>query len=109
MIVCAAVIGQQVCLGQEVMLPSKACDDMSWTTMQNQPLYLRTFVPTEDEVKFHYIVHCSLDAVEEKGRGSVRATADKRLPDHAFRGARSIEPAYSHIAMSPSTSSMQSF
>jgi hypothetical protein len=34
---------------------------------QNNPLFLRTYVPTEDEVKFHCIVHCSLDAVEEKG------------------------------------------
>lgn len=46
MIVCAAVVGQQ-----------------------NQPLYLRTFPAAEGEalLKFHYIVHCSLDAVEEKG------------------------------------------
>lgn len=43
MIVCAAVVGAQ-----------------------NNPLFLRTYVPTEDEVKFHCIVHCSLDAVEEK-------------------------------------------
>lgn len=46
MIVCAALIGQQ-----------------------NQPLYLRAF-PTAAEgeqlVKLHYIVHCSLDAIEEK-------------------------------------------
>jgi hypothetical protein len=34
--------------------------------MQNNPLYLRTF-PDEEHLKFHYIVHCSLDAVEEKG------------------------------------------
>lgn len=45
MIVCAAVVGQQ-----------------------NAPLYLRTFLPGSDDhtLKFHYIVHCSLDAVEEK-------------------------------------------
>lgn len=47
MIVCAAVIGQQ-----------------------NNPLYLETFQQTgagsEGALRFHYIVHCSLDAVEEK-------------------------------------------
>eukprot|EP00197_Chlamydomonas_leiostraca_P002991 CAMPEP_0202867400 /NCGR_PEP_ID=MMETSP1391-20130828/9359_1 /ASSEMBLY_ACC=CAM_ASM_000867 /TAXON_ID=1034604 /ORGANISM="Chlamydomonas leiostraca, Strain SAG 11-49" /LENGTH=189 /DNA_ID=CAMNT_0049547443 /DNA_START=71 /DNA_END=637 /DNA_ORIENTATION=- len=44
-IVCAAVVGQQ-----------------------NQPLYLKTYPAAEGEqlLKFHYIVHCSLDAVEEK-------------------------------------------
>ncbi|KAI8467649.1 MAG: Sedlin [Monoraphidium minutum] len=43
MIVCAAVVGPQ-----------------------NNPLFLATYVPTDDEAKFHCIVHCSLDAVEEK-------------------------------------------
>lgn len=43
MIVCAAVVGPQ-----------------------NNPLFLKTYVPTDDEAKFHCIVHCSLDAVEEK-------------------------------------------
>jgi hypothetical protein len=42
-IVCAAVIGQQ-----------------------NNPLYIKTLSPVDDEVKFHYMVHASLDAVEEK-------------------------------------------
>ncbi|WIA29640.1 hypothetical protein OEZ86_012127 [Tetradesmus obliquus] len=43
MIVCAAVVGQQ-----------------------NNPLFIRLFAPSDDEVKFHYMVHASLDAVEEK-------------------------------------------
>ncbi|KIY97577.1 Trafficking protein particle complex subunit 2-like protein [Monoraphidium neglectum] len=43
MIVCAAVVGPQ-----------------------NNPLFLETYVPADDEAKFHCIVHCSLDAVEEK-------------------------------------------
>jgi hypothetical protein len=42
-IVCAAVVGQQ-----------------------NNPLYIKTLSPVDDEVKFHYMVHASLDAVEEK-------------------------------------------
>uniref|UniRef100_A0A061QM00 Trafficking protein particle complex subunit 2-like protein n=1 Tax=Tetraselmis sp. GSL018 TaxID=582737 RepID=A0A061QM00_9CHLO len=34
----------------------------------NNPLYLQTFPSGTDEeqLKFHYIVHCSLDAIEEK-------------------------------------------
>ncbi|CAD7698312.1 unnamed protein product [Ostreobium quekettii] len=45
MIVCAAVIGQA-----------------------NNPLYIRCFLDesSESALKFHYIVHCSLDAIEEK-------------------------------------------
>ncbi len=35
---------------------------------QNNPLYLETFQQGsgDDALRFHYIVHCSLDAVEEK-------------------------------------------
>lgn len=38
--------------------------------MQNKPLYLEAFQGSsseEDTLKFHYVVHCALDAVEEKG------------------------------------------
>ena len=36
---------------------------------QNNPLYLRSMEPATDDqyIKLHYTVHCSLDAVEEKG------------------------------------------
>jgi hypothetical protein len=46
--------------------------------VQNNPLFLETYVPADDEAKFHCIVHCSLDAVEEKGAqglGARRRTA----------------------------------
>ncbi|GFR41299.1 hypothetical protein Agub_g1975 [Astrephomene gubernaculifera] len=35
---------------------------------QNNPLYLRSMDPASDEqyLKLHYVVHCALDAVEEK-------------------------------------------
>lgn len=40
--------------------------------VQNNPLYLETFqqagTGSEGALRFHYIVHCSLDAVEEKCR-----------------------------------------
>lgn len=38
--------------------------------LQNNPLYLEAFQTKgkqEDALKFHYIVHCALDAIEEKG------------------------------------------
>ncbi|CAM6082304.1 unnamed protein product [Calypogeia fissa] len=43
MIVCVAVVGQQ-----------------------NNPLYLQSFTNGDDALKFHYIVHCSLDVIDEK-------------------------------------------
>ncbi|MCO5548176.1 hypothetical protein L7F22_001634 [Adiantum nelumboides] len=43
MIVCVAVVGQQ-----------------------NNPLFIQSFTDGDDELKFHYIVHCSLDVIEEK-------------------------------------------
>ena len=38
--------------------------------LQNNPLYLESFLErrTEDDVlRFSYIVHCALDAIEERG------------------------------------------
>ncbi|KAL2641957.1 hypothetical protein R1flu_009544 [Riccia fluitans] len=43
MIVCVAVVGQQ-----------------------NNPLYIQSFTNGDDTLKFHYIVHCSLDVIDEK-------------------------------------------
>jgi hypothetical protein len=75
MIVCVALIGQQVrerCVQKQkvpwLLLPM-ACH-MMMHHAQNQPLFLRAFpasVEGEQLVKLHYIVQCSLDAVEEKG------------------------------------------
>lgn len=57
MIVCAAVLGQS-----------------------NNPLYLEPFQRNkqEDSLKFHYIVHCALDAVEEK------VSAPRKTPGEVF-------------------------
>jgi hypothetical protein len=38
--------------------------------LQNNPLYLKCFrsgSEEEEELRFHYIVHCALDAIDEKG------------------------------------------
>ena len=47
--------------------------------MQNNPLYIQTFQSQnkisgmqEDPIKFHYVLHCSLDAFEERGKAHVR-------------------------------------
>ncbi|KAL3139448.1 hypothetical protein ABBQ38_003778 [Trebouxia sp. C0009 RCD-2024] len=58
MIVCAAVLGQT-----------------------NNPLYLEAFQTKgkqEDVLKFHYIVHCALDAIEEK------VAAPRKAPGEIF-------------------------
>ncbi|KAH8946385.1 hypothetical protein BDL97_12G091700 [Sphagnum fallax] len=33
---------------------------------ENNPLYLQSFIDGDDALKFHYIVHSSLDIIEEK-------------------------------------------
>jgi len=56
--VCAAVLGQT-----------------------NKPLYLEAFQGSnseEDTLKFHYVVHCALDAVEEK------VSAPRKTPAEVF-------------------------
>uniref|UniRef100_A0A6Q2X444 Trafficking protein particle complex subunit 2-like protein n=1 Tax=Esox lucius TaxID=8010 RepID=A0A6Q2X444_ESOLU len=44
---------------------------------ENYPLYIRS-VPTQNELKFHYTVHTSLDVVEEKISAVGKAMADQR-------------------------------
>ncbi|KAM3876807.1 trafficking protein particle complex subunit 2-like protein isoform 1-T1 [Diretmus argenteus] len=58
MAVCIAVIAKEV-------------------TTFNYPLYIRS-VPTQNELKFHYTVHTSLDVVEEKISAVSKAMADQR-------------------------------
>ena len=36
--------------------------------LQNNPLFIEVF-SKQEALPFHYIVHCALDAVEEKGKG----------------------------------------
>ena len=44
---------------------------------QNYPLYIRT-IPTDNELKFFYTVHTSLDVVEEKISSVGKNTNDLR-------------------------------
>jgi len=45
--------------------------------LQNYPLFLRTVSP-EEELKFHYTVHTSLDVVEEKVSSLTKSSNDPR-------------------------------
>ncbi|XP_028392412.1 trafficking protein particle complex subunit 2-like protein [Dendronephthya gigantea] len=44
---------------------------------ENHPLFLRTMSP-EEELKFHYTVHTSLDVVEEKVSSLTKSSNDPR-------------------------------
>lgn len=57
------------------------CTWFSWhwcfAPPQNYPLYIRS-IPTENELKFHYTVHTSLDVVDEKISAMGKALVDQR-------------------------------
>ena len=69
-VVCAAVVGPAV---SQPLLSCTSFPPQNWPSscdsLQNNPLYLEAFyITSQDEtLRFHYIVHCALDAVEEKG------------------------------------------
>ncbi|XP_026575560.1 trafficking protein particle complex subunit 2-like protein [Pseudonaja textilis] len=44
---------------------------------ENYPLYIKS-LPTENELKFHYTVHTSLDVVDEKVSALGKALVDQR-------------------------------
>ncbi|XP_062032633.1 trafficking protein particle complex subunit 2-like protein isoform X2 [Lepus europaeus] len=44
---------------------------------ENYPLYIRS-TPTDSELKFHYMVHTSLDVVDEKISAMGKALVDQR-------------------------------
>ena len=82
MIVCAAVIGQQVrqlsmLTSHELTFYKQQLQSSGLSTefytdvrchLQNNPLYLQTLQQEggDKSLRFHYMVHCSLDAVEER-------------------------------------------
>jgi hypothetical protein len=80
MIVCAAVVGPQVSSSglsppfathsrlPPLWPPSPSLTPPTPTPIppQNNPLFLRAFAPTDDLAKLHCVVHCALDAVEER-------------------------------------------
>ncbi|OAY78307.1 Trafficking protein particle complex subunit 2-like protein [Ananas comosus] len=57
MIVCVAVVGNQVRSDRPRPLRGGA---------QNNPVYLQSFTEADDALKLHHIVHCSLDVIDER-------------------------------------------
>jgi trafficking protein particle complex subunit 2 len=45
---------------------------VAFISPQNHPILIRTFVKPQDELKYHYIAHTSLDVIEERGAGPLR-------------------------------------
>ncbi|KAI7838528.1 hypothetical protein COHA_007671 [Chlorella ohadii] len=56
----------------------------------NSPLYLSTFGGDDESARLSTMVHCSLDAVEEKVAAGLRGTAPGDVPD-AYLGLLSSE------------------
>uniref|UniRef100_A0A8C0C127 Trafficking protein particle complex subunit 2-like protein n=1 Tax=Buteo japonicus TaxID=224669 RepID=A0A8C0C127_9AVES len=72
-------------LGESTVMASAVTYTAEWPVLvsiifsppQNYPLYIRS-VPTENELKFHYTVHTSLDVVDEKISAMGKALVDQR-------------------------------
>lgn len=56
---------------------SVSSDRLALPALQNYPLYIKS-IPTENELKFHYTVHTSLDVVDEKVSALGKALVDQR-------------------------------
>nr|GMC87499.1 trafficking protein particle complex subunit 2-like protein [Ipomoea batatas] len=77
MIVCVAVVGHQVLRRLRSLFhphsePANLIDQYnllvhSFSSEQNNPLYIQSFTEADDALKLHHIVHCSLDVVDERG------------------------------------------
>ncbi|KAJ6657154.1 hypothetical protein lerEdw1_002743 [Lerista edwardsae] len=63
---------------KETGLPgSKMAVCIAVIAKENYPLYIKS-IPTENELKFHYTVHTSLDVVDEKISAMGKALVDQR-------------------------------
>ena len=40
---------------------------VAFISPQNHPIFIRAFIDGQDELKYHYIAHTSLDVIEERG------------------------------------------
>ncbi|XP_058011139.1 trafficking protein particle complex subunit 2-like protein isoform X1 [Ahaetulla prasina] len=57
--------------------PGSGVTPISGSPSKNYPLYIKS-IPTENELKFHYTVHTSLDVVDEKVSALGKALVDQR-------------------------------
>uniref|UniRef100_A0A9L0J2V6 Trafficking protein particle complex subunit 2-like protein n=1 Tax=Equus asinus TaxID=9793 RepID=A0A9L0J2V6_EQUAS len=74
---------------------------------ENYPLYIRS-VPTENELKFHYMVHTSLDVVDEKISAMGKALVDQRelylgllYPTEDYKMFRKLHSSYTDVMCNP--------
>uniref|UniRef100_A0AAY4EKQ5 Trafficking protein particle complex subunit 2-like protein n=1 Tax=Denticeps clupeoides TaxID=299321 RepID=A0AAY4EKQ5_9TELE len=74
---------------------------------ENYPLYIRS-VPTQNELKFHYTVHTSLDVVEEKVSAVGKALADQRelylgllYPTEDYKMFRKLHNSFTDVMCNP--------
>uniref|UniRef100_A0A673A7T0 Trafficking protein particle complex subunit 2-like protein n=1 Tax=Sphaeramia orbicularis TaxID=375764 RepID=A0A673A7T0_9TELE len=74
---------------------------------ENYPLYIRS-VPTQNELKFHYTVHTSLDVVEEKISAVGKALGDQRelylgllYPTEDYKMFRKLHNSFTDVMCNP--------
>uniref|UniRef100_A0A8C7FPV4 Trafficking protein particle complex subunit 2-like protein n=1 Tax=Oncorhynchus kisutch TaxID=8019 RepID=A0A8C7FPV4_ONCKI len=74
---------------------------------ENYPLYIRS-VPVQNELKFHYTVHTSLDVVEEKISAVGKAMADQRelylgllYPTEDYKMFRKLHNSFTDVMCNP--------
>ena len=48
------------------MPPQLRLNAVAFVSPQNHPILIRTFVQGQDELKYHYIAHTSLDVIDER-------------------------------------------
>ena len=59
------------------MPPQLRLNAVAFVSPQNHPILIRTFVPGQDELKYHYIAHTSLDVIDERSASASRTTRRK--------------------------------
>ena len=57
------------------MPPQLRLNAVAFVSPQNHPILIRTFVQGQDELKYHYIAHTSLDVIDERS-----ASVQTRVP-----------------------------
>ncbi|KAI0959610.1 hypothetical protein AcW1_004393 [Taiwanofungus camphoratus] len=58
------------------MPPPLRLNAVAFVSPQNHPILIRTFSqPKEDELKYHYIAHTSLDVVEERSAPAAQSAS----------------------------------
>ncbi|TWW67946.1 Trafficking protein particle complex subunit 2-like protein [Takifugu flavidus] len=74
---------------------------------ENYPLYIRC-VPVQNELKFHYTVHTSLDVVEEKISSAGKSIGDQRelylgllYPTEDYKMFRKLHNSFTDVMCNP--------